>query len=404
MPNFRFKAVDDTGQVFKGLRVAFDAADVESELAQSGLSLISLRLQRPSLLQGLLDGRVKPRTLVEFYHRFAQTLEIGLPVLSALKENAQNLPSRTMRKVAGEIKVAVEGGRTLYEAMSRHPKIFHKLDLAILRMGEQTGNLPECLKNLAAYLAWKEDLRASIRKAAIYPAFVMVAIVAVVGVWIGYVLPQMVKVLSEMDVALPRATLLVLATSQFIIANWLWLAGALVLGTAALWAFYHTPRGALQCHRYLLKLPWVGGIARNVALSRLCHNFATMLSAGMTVFNIFETLAANALGNRYLEDRLRQAFKVIEGGESIGNGFETAGGFPSLLLGAIRNGEETGTLDAAFKRLGDYFDAEVKRTVQALVSAVEPITIVALGGVFGLIVLSILLPLYDVIGNLGQAY
>jgi type IV pilus assembly protein PilC len=234
--------------------------------------------------------------------------------------------------------------------------------------------------------------------------FVSLAIIAVVGVWIGYVLPQMVKMLSEMGVALPRATLWVLNASQFVIANWLWLATASGIGAALLWAAYKTPRGTLWVHQYLLKVPLIGGILQNVALSRLCHNFATMLASGMTVFNIFETLSDNALGNRYLEDRLRRAFQVIEGGESIGSGFETAGGFPSLLLGAIRNGEETGTLDTSFNRLGDYFDGEVKRTVQALVSAVEPITIMALGSVFGLIVLSILLPLYDVIGNLGQAY
>jgi type II secretory pathway component PulF len=404
MPNFRYKAVDDTGQVFKGLRVAFDEEDLERELRQSNLSLIGARELAPGPLQRLWGGTAPARALVEFYHRFAQTLEIGLPVLSALKENSRYLPSRTMRKVAGEIKVAVEGGRTLHEAMGRHPRVFDTLDLAIIRMGEQTGVLPQCLKNLAAFREWKEDLRATLHKAAIYPTFVGLAICAVIGVWVGYVLPQMVTVLAEMDVALPGVTRAVLETSRFIRETWAWFAvSGVSLGVAgALWR--RTPRGALQFHRYMLRLPLLGAILQNVALARLSHNFATMLSAGMTVFHIFETLADNALGNRFLEDRLRQAFKVIEGGESISSGFESAGGFPSLLLGAIRNGEETGTLDQAFQRLGHYFDSEVKRTVSALVSAIEPMCIVVLGGVFGLIVLSILLPLYDVIGGLGKAY
>jgi type IV pilus assembly protein PilC len=157
-------------------------------------------------------------------------------------------------------------------------------------------------------------------------------------------------------------------------------------------------------HRRLLSLPVLGGIARNMALTRLCHNFATMIASGMTIKSIFQTLSQGAIGNRYLEDRLAAAHQEIERGESIAGGFEKAGGFPSLLLGAIRNGESTGTIDESFKRMGEHYDREVKRNTQVLVNAIEPIAIFSLGGVFGIIVLSILLPLYDVIGDLGKAY
>lgn len=404
MPNFSYKAVDDSGRVVKGVAIAFDESDMELKLSQAGLDLIQSRSVKESSLSQLLGSSIKLRTVVEFYHRLAQTLEIGLPLLSALEENSQYLPSKPMRRISGEIKVAVEGGRTLHEAMAAHSKIFQKLDLAIVRMGEQTGVLPTCLKQLAAFLQWKEELRAHIRKATIYPSFVMISIVAVLGVWVGYVLPQMVQVLMEMDVVVPQATLAVLRVSDFVKQNWLWfLTGAMAVA-GSLFLYQRTEKGGIRFDRWLLHLPLLGEVLRNISLARLCHNFATMFGAGMAIQQIFSTLADHGLGNRHLESRLKVVYGEIESGESIAGSFDAAGGYPSLLLGAIRNGEATGTLDQSFQRLGDYFDTEVKRTVDALLSAIEPLSIIALGAIFGLIVLSILLPLYDVMGSMGKAY
>lgn len=404
MPNYRYKAVNDQGRVFKGVAIAADEDDVESYLGNSGLSLIHSKVVKESPLASMLGSRIKPRTIVEFYHRFSQTLEIGLPILSALEENAKYLPSKPMRRIAAEIKMAVEGGRTLHEALSMHPKVFKKLDLAIISMGERSGVLPECLKKMAAFLEWKEDLRSQVKLATIYPAIVMHLIVVVIGVWIGYVLPKMVNVLTEMGVAIPEVTIRVLQVGAFLTENWIWFVTAIVTIPLAIFILQKTRRGGLLFHKYLLKVPLFGPILKNIALARLSHNFATMFDAGMAIQQIFSTLAENALGNRYLEDRMVSAYKEIESGETISAAFESAGGYPSLLLGAIRNGEETGTLDKAFTRLGDYFDQEVKTTVKALMAAIGPLTIVCLGCVFGLVLVSILLPLYDVMGSMGNAY
>ncbi|MGD9211074.1 MAG: type II secretion system F family protein, partial [Desulfobacteraceae bacterium] len=255
MPSFRYKAVDDSGKLFKGVLTAFDDMDVERNLSRSGLSLIEASKLKQSGWNQWLSGSVSLRNIVEFYHRLSQTLEIGLPILSALEENSRYLPSKTMRQIAGELMVAVESGRTLYEAMEAHPKIFQKLDLAIIHMGEQGGVLPSCLKRLADFLQWKEELRAHIRKATIYPSFVIVAILAVLGVWVGYVLPQMVKVLFEMGVSIPQATLIVLASSEFFKTHWLefGMTGGGLLGLFYLWQ--RTKQGKLLVHRYILKLP-----------------------------------------------------------------------------------------------------------------------------------------------------
>jgi type II secretory pathway component PulF len=405
MSNYHYKAIDDSGRVVKGHVAAFNEADVEQELKRRGLFLIESTARSESLgSKWLSRRRIRSKMLIEFYHRFAQTLEIGLPILSSLEEIGRSLPCRVLKGVVGEVQFAVEAGSSLQEAMHRYPWAFQPLDLAMISMGEKSGVLPKCLRDLATYHEWKAEIRAVFKKALLYPAFIGCAIAAVIGVWIGYVLPQMVKVLSELGVALPWVTTLLLDASTFLKAEWMWLASGMLLGGGAFYLYQRTDSGRLAVHRRLLALPVIGGIVRNMALTRLCHNFATMLAAGMTINSIFQTLSRRAMGNRYLEERLAAAHQEIERGESIAGGLEKAGGFPSLLLGAIRNGETTGTIDASFKRMGEHYDREVKRTMQVLVNGIEPVAIFALGGVFGIIVLSIMLPLYDVMGDLGKAY
>jgi type IV pilus assembly protein PilC len=406
MPSYRYKAVDDLGHIFKGIAFGADENALENDLFQKGLFLIKSKVQKSnSALAGLsISHHIKPRLLVEFYHRFSQTLELGLPLLEGLEENARFLPSKALRTIAGELKMAVEGGRTLFEAMKRYPKVFSKFDLAIIQMGEQAGVLPNSLKKLATFLEWKEDIRSVIKKATIYPCFVILGIAAVIGVWIGYVLPKMVTVLSEMGIDLPDITIMVLNFSLFLQKYWLWLTGTFFLMLAVFFLYQKTRQGGYITHKVLLMVPAIGPIYHHIALTRLCHNFATMYSSGMALPLIFNVLANNALGNRYLEKRLRVAFELIEKGDSITSSFEKAGGFPGMMIGALKNGEKTGTLDDALSRLGDYYDGEVKRTVQVLVNAVEPVTILLLGTVFGIIILSILLPLYDVMGDFGKAY
>jgi type IV pilus assembly protein PilC len=207
-----------------------------------------------------------------------------------------------------------------------------------------------------------------------------------------------------MGAVIPDVTKAVLTTSLFIRANWIWFIFVIATIVALIFLMQRNPKGAVTLHKHILKLPLVGKVVQNIALARLGRYFATMYNAGMSINIIFEILSDGVLGNKYLESRLVAAYRDIKQGETIAVSFKKAGGFPLLLSGGIKNGEATGTLDEAFKRLGNYYDGEVKRSVQTMLSNIEPITIFVLGGAFGLIVLSILLPLYDVMGELGKAY
>jgi type IV pilus assembly protein PilC len=403
MPNHHYKAVDTAGRIVSGEQLAADERALERSLAESGLSLISCEATHGP--RGRVRRRpVRPRILMEFYYRLGRTLETGLPILKALDENSHELPSRTMRQVAGELRAMVESGNSLHEAMAAHGQIFSKLDRSIIRIGETTGALPGCLDQLASYLQWKEDLRHHVRKATIYPLFVVLALAGVIGVWLGYVLPKMVRLLQDMNATIPAPTRALLAISEFT-QRYAWT--LLVVGpllVSLVLAFRRTPSGRLLWDRAVLRIPLLGRVLHNIALTRFGRNMATMLTAGIPLRQTLQSLIDNGLGNRFLETRLGMALAAIENGESIAGALKLAGGFPSLLTGAIRNGEATGTLDKAVQRLADYYDAEVKRTVQLVLAVVEPAAVVTLGAVFGSIILSILLPLYDVIGSMGKSY
>lgn len=399
MPKFMYTAIDGAGQIKKGTALAALESEMDNRLRQAGLTLINSRRITEGSWSQRFFNRIKPRVIIEFYYRLAQTLELGLPILTSLEENEKIIASKSMSKMINEIRSAIEAGNTLFEALSRFPKVFQKLDQSIVRMGEESGTLPRSLKNLAEFLEWKEDIRSTIKRATIYPSFIILAIGGVVAVWIGYVLPQMAGMLKEMGVLLPGTTRAVLGTSLFIQKYWLILLTILGLAVASFLILKKNTNGAKILHQYLLKIPVIGPVAAHIAIARLSQNFATMYSAGLNLNNIFEILTHHVLGNRYLEGQLEKAYREVQRGKSIAESFEIAGGFPPLLLGAIRTGETTGTLDVTFARLGAYYNNEVKRSVQTMVNLIEPLSILFLGSIFGLIALSILLPLYDVISK-----
>jgi len=406
MPRFRYTAIDREGKVVKGEVVVLDEKQVEQRLALQHLTLIrtSAVNQGKSLFSPQPGGKIKPRLLIEFYYRLGQALQLGMPLIAALDENARLLPSKALAYVIDELRVSIEAGNTIYDAMKRFPKVFSRLDLATIRMGEQSGNLPRSIQDLTDFLEWKENFRAIIKRATVYPSFILVTITAVLGVWVGYVLPQMAKLLQDMGLELPAITQFILSTSFFLQDNWSVMLAAMVIMVAALVLYRKTPAGSLATDRLLLRIPVIGEIVLQLGLARLCRSFAIMFASGLSITAIFDILTDSIVGNRFLEEKVKDARHFIEAGRTIADGFQETGSFPPFFIGAVRNGENSGTVDRALQRLSQYYDTEVKRTVQLFLDALEPATFILLGGVFGLIILSIMLPLYDLINQLGQSY
>jgi type II secretory pathway component PulF len=318
----------------------------------------------------------------------------GLSFENALRSAMRQDPDVIL---VGEIRDKVTADLAMQAALTGHLVLstLHTNDAAsainrLLDLGVNTSILASTLSIVLAQRLM----------AAIYPTFIILAIVAVIGVWVGYVLPQMAGLLTEMGAALPYVTQMVLDLSYFVQKYWLWMLGGALITGLITYLYTKTPRGLIRFHKVSLKIPLFGEILNNIAIARLSHNFATMYTAGMNINTIFDILSDRIIGNRYLEQQLTVAFEDIQRGESISDAIQATKSFPTLLIGAIRNGETTGTIDDAFRRLGAYYDKEVKRNVETMINALEPLSIIILGGIFGLIALSIMLPLYDMIAEI----
>jgi len=401
VPEYRYEAIDERGNLIKGEVTAFDEQSLESKLLQKGLILVKYKKKKE--ISFSLFERVKPKLIIEFYNRLAQALKIGLPIITALEEIEKGIPSRKLKKIIAEIVLAVEAGSPLYEAMEKFQGIFSRLELSVIRIGETSGRLPDCLKELADFLEWKQEVKSIVKRASIYPMFISILVFAVVGIWIGYVLPKTANMLLDMGIKLPTVTVILLKLSLFMKKYYIDVIKIVFVFLFILFLTVRSPQGKKLLHKYILNIPTVGDIIRGIVFSRLCKNFAVMYAAGVSIKEIFEILV-NALGNVYIEEKIALVYEYIQSGSQLSEAFESVGIFPAFFVGAIRNGELTGTLEEAFKRLGQFYDKEAKDRVQILLSTIEPITMIILGGVFGLVAISILFPLYNLIGSFGKSY
>lgn len=400
MENYRYVAIDDNGQVVRGMIVSHNEKVLDDYLRRIGLTLIHCKAVQDSFLTRVnASGRVKPRLLGLFYSRLSEALAIDLPIISVLEENAMALSSPALRRVILEIKMHMEEGQGMAESMQKFPRVFSDLEVSLIAMGEETGTLPQALKELAEYIEWRENLKSTVKTASIYPTFVLAALTAVIAVWIGYILPQMAQLIVDMGGHVPWMTRALLVISNGLQKYWIlglaWLCGVSI----AFVLFKRSPRGGLLFDQWLLSVPRIGQVAENIALTRLTKNFSVMMKGGMPINRIFEILARGVLGNRYLEQRLNVVQGHLQRGLRLSECFDRSGGFPLILIGEVRNGENTGTLERSFERIASFFDQEAKRSVQGMISAFGPLVVLVLGVVFGVVILSVLLPLYDVIGG-----
>lgn len=386
--------------------VALTESDAEKRLHERGLTLVQARKvsERFASFFNLFAGRVKQRDLIEFYQRLSESLQVGLPLLATLEENIKLSSSKRLARTIEKVKIDIENGLSLSQAMTQKSQVFDPLQVGLVAMGEQSGTLPDAMKHLADFLEWKYQQKSLIKRSAIYPIFILGVVLCVVGIWVGYVLPQLGSFFLNMQIDLPTTTKIVIGTSLWVQNNWFFIIGAAALLFLFMWAFRKSQYGRIQIDKYMLKVPLIGPVVQNSSLSRIGHYFSVMLEAGISLVTIFEMVTDGILGNKFIELQLKKVYEQIEAGKQFFEAFKMRKTFPDLFLGAIKTGEQAGTLADTFRRLGFYYDKEVKRSVKFMIAAFEPTVIVVLGSFFGIIILAILSPLYDIISKVGKVY
>ncbi|KDM92801.1 type II secretion system F family protein [Photobacterium galatheae] len=399
MPIFDYRGRSSQGQLQKGqLEAATEEAAAE-QLMRQGIIPLEIRRGRSqgNLNLGELFQRSVPQEVLVILCRQLYSLtKAGVPLLRAMKGLEQSTSHPLLRTTLDAVTVELTNGRSLSQAMKLHPKVFSELFVSMIHVGENTGRLEDALLQLARYYEQELETQRRIKSAMRYPTFVLSAIVLAMIVLNTKVIPQFAGMFSRFGVELPFPTRLLIGSSDFLMDYWPLLLGMTVMSWIALKAWRQTAEGKETWDRWRLKVPVVGDIVNRAQLSRFSRTFALMIRAGVPLNQALQ-LSAEALENRYLENRLLEMKSGIEGGTSITQTARQSGIFTPLVLQMIAVGEETGQVDELLHEVSDFYDREVDYDLKTLTARIEPFLLAVVAGMVLILALGIFLPMWNLL-------
>jgi type IV pilus assembly protein PilC len=343
-------------------------------------------------------GKVPTHDIVIFARQFATMIDAGLPLVQSLDILANQTENANLKEVIERVLYDVESGNTLADAMQKHPRVFTGLFTNMVAAGESGGVLDVVLLRLAGFLEKSDKLKRKIKGAMIYPAVVLGVAVAAVAVLLIFVIPTFQKMFSDAGVPLPLPTQIVITMSTVLKSYWWAVVIAIIALVFLIRAYYKTSEGELNVDRLMLKMPVLGVMLRKSAVSRFTRTLGTLVGSGVAILEGLEITARTA-GNRVIHDAVMASRASIAGGETISEPLKRSGVFPPMVVQMINVGEQTGGLDDMLGKIADFYDDEVDAAVDALLAAMEPIMIVVLGVVVGGMIISMYLPIFDMVNT-----
>lgn len=345
----------------------------------------------------MFTPQVNIEDLVMFCRQMYSLANAGVPIMRAVRGLANTITSKRLKIALMDIQESLERGRTLSSALNNHPDIFNQLFVSIVHVGENTGKLDTAFKQLAGYLEREQATRKQIKSATRYPTFVIGAIVIAMVIMNIFVIPIFADMFNKFGAELPLMTRILLTSSEFFINQWY----VLIIGCLTLFfgvkKYLSTDSGAYNWDKTKLKLPIVGTIFQRSLLSRFSRSFSMMLAAGVPL-NSALSLVAEAVNNRFMEEKILGMRGSIERGESLGRVAGASGLFTPLVMQMITVGEETGRIDELLEEVASYYESEVDYDLQNLTAKIEPILISIVAGMVLVLALGIFTPMWDMMG------
>ena len=394
MPTFSYTARTAQGERRAATLEAANREDAVAELRRLRLAVVTLQevTRRPR------TGTVSLRDIVVFTRQFSTMIDAGLPLVQALGILAKQSENPVLQGVIRQVVFDVESGRTVADALAKHPRAFSELYVSMVAAGEAGGILDTILLRLATFLEKSDALVCKVKSALIYPCVILGIAVAAVAILLVVVIPTFQEMFASVGLVLPLPTRLVIALSAALQAYWWAFLGILAGLIMAVRRAYGTPRGRLAIDRLLLATPIVGDLIRKTAVSRFTRTLGTLVSAGVSILDGLEITAKTA-GNRVVADAILASRSSIAGGDTIAAPLARSQVFPPMVISMIAVGEQTGGLDEMLRKIADFYDDEVDTAVSGLLSIVEPVLIVALGLIVGGMVVAMYLPIFDIIST-----
>ncbi|KPJ64808.1 hypothetical protein AMK68_00535 [candidate division KD3-62 bacterium DG_56] len=401
MSSYQYEAIDPQGKTISG-RIEGDSLDaVRRKMADPHYYIVSLREVRGGAGgESLFDRfrRVKLRDLVIFSRQFATMIDAGLSVVKCLDILQQQARDPKLKSVIAAAKHDVGAGASLTDAMGRHPLIFSNLYVSMIRSAETGGILDIVLDRLATFLEKEQEVRQKVKSAMMYPSVVFAFATLVLIALVFFVLPKFRMIFEAMEVKLPWITKAMLNGSQYAIQYWYIPLVTIVGGFVAYRLYARTDRGRYNIDALKLRVPIMGELLMKISVSRFARTFGTLISSGVPVLRAMEIVVETA-GNRVVGETIRQARSSVKEGERISGPLFQSRIFPVMVTQMIAVGEETGRLDQMLSKVSDFYDGEVDSTLKGLTSLIEPLMIVGLGVIVGFIAVSVVSPIYTLVGS-----
>ena len=401
MPTFAYKARNTGSQLIEGVLDGASASAVVDLLLGQGLTPVEIKESKAKTTKSpsglnvtLFKQKVTHIDLLLFSRQMHTLLKSGVPIMRALSGLQDAAINPEMKRVIGEVRESLEGGRELSQALARHPRVFSSFYLSMVRVGEATGLLEEIFYRLFEHLEFERYMREQVKSALRYPMFVVIAMAVALVIVNLFVIPAFAKVFSGFGAELPLMTRVLLGFSEFMVAYWPLMLAGVVGALLAFRAWVGTVRGRYDWDRVSLKFPIAGKILHKAALSRFARSFSLGIRSGVPVMQALSN-SAQTVDNSFVSRCIEGMRENVERGESLLRASISAGIFTPVVLQMVAVGEESGAVDDMMNEIGDMYRQEVEYELKTLGQQIEPILIVMLGIMVLILALGIFLPMWD---------
>lgn len=403
MPGYSYVAVDQRGKEKKGKIDAENRDAVAQQLKKDGLFPVEIKEQ--GILNKDIDlsigKKVKPRDLSVFCRQFVSITQAGVPMKEALQMMTEQTENKWLKKAIADVLVNVEKGNTLADSMASIPDVFPPMLVNMVAAGESSGSLEMSFARMATHFEKEAKLKATIKKATIYPIVLIFAVIGVIAVMLLYVIPIFIDMFADLDVEMPALTMGVMNLSKWTASHWYIILGVAVAIAVVYRLIYNTEQGRLKIDYIKMKIPLFGKLTVKSACAQFARTMSTLMAAGISTTECLDT-CTKIINNVHYKNALQKAKEEVMKGIPLSEPLAASEVFPPMVYHMTGIGEETGNMEEMLSKLADYYDEEVEITTQSVLAAMEPLIIVFMALIVGTLVIAVIMPIRNMYEGLDS--
>ena len=403
MPGFSYVAVDKRGKEKRGSLEAETRERALEQLKAEGLIPVSVREQGAlnKEIDFSIGKKVKPRDLSGFCRQFVSITQAGVPMKEALQMLSEQTENKWLKRAISEVLLNVEKGNTLADSMRSQPDIFPPMLVNMVEAGEQSGSLEMAFSRMAVHFEKEAKLKATIKKATIYPIILVIAAIGVIAVMLLFVIPIFIDMFADLDIEMPALTMFVMNSSKWMTSHWYVVLAIIVGVVVAYKLIYKTTQGRLTIDRIKMKMPLFGKLTVKTACSQFARTMSTLLMSGISTIDALET-TSKIVNNIHYTNAMLKAREEVMKGVPLSEPLEASGIFPPMVYHMTGIGEEAGNVEEMLEKMADYYDEEVEMTTQSVLAAMEPIIILFMALIIGTLVIAVIWPIASMYNGLDN--